>query len=241
MIRDAIEKILNMARPEVVEIDDRQYLLQGRDPAVEIFPDPLQVYNLSGVIDYCCEDPEEFENFVLHVADYNKVVLYKSMDGPFNQRPVLVKSVSRDCGFKFGLSYNYEEFMVAIYTSFAPNDDRDYILKFISGVRVDTGSKVEDNGITQVLTAKTGASSLVKDIPIKNVLNLKPYRTFSEIDQPESVFVFRMKVVDGQPVFTIHEADGAAWKQVAILRIKDYLAEQIKKTITYLGKHTIVA
>lgn len=241
MIKEAIEKILALSRPEVVAIDDRSYLLQGRDPAIEIYPDPLQVNNLSGVIDYCCEDPDGFGDFVVHVSDYNKVVLYPPMGGPFNMRPVLVKSVSRECGFVFGRAYNYEDFMVAIYTSFVPNDDREYVLKFISGVRVDAGSKVEDNGITQVLTAKAGASSLVKDIPIKNVLTLKPYRTFSEIDQPESVFVFRMKVVDGQPVFLIHEADGAAWKQVAILRIKDHLAEQIKNNPRDIGKHTIVA
>lgn len=241
MIKEAIQRILDLARPEVVEIEDRQYLLQGRDPAIKIFPHPIEVYNLSGIIDYCCDDPDDIRHFVVHVADYDRVVLYQPVTGPFNQRPMLAKSVCRECGFRFGLPYHYEDFMVALYTSFVHNEDREYILKFISGVRVDAGSKVEDNGITQVLTAKAGASSLVKDIPIKNVLTLKPYRTFSEIDQPESVFVFRMKVVDGQPMFSIHEADGAAWKQVAILRIKVYLAEQIEHNPRNIGKHTIVA
>jgi len=226
MIKEAIEKILNMARPEVVEIDDRQYLLQGRDPAVEVFPDALQVNNLSGIIDYCSEIPEDIHDFLIHVRDYNQVLVYVPMDGPFNIRPALIKATSRPIGFAFGKSYGYEDFVIAMHTHFVPNKDRDYVLKFIGSVRVDASSKIDDDGISQTLTANQGASSLVKDIPINNILTLKPYRTFTDIEQPESVFVFRMKVEKGLPVFSIHEADGAAWKQTAIERIKDYLAER---------------
>lgn len=223
MIKEAIQKILDMARAEVVQIDDRQYLLQGRDPAVEIFPEPVLINNLSGIVDYCSEDPDEIENFLIHIFDYDKVFVYKPMAGPFNLRPGLVKSTSRTCGFAFGRQYEYEDFVVAMHTNFVSNADRDYVLKFIGSIRVDANSKIEDDGISQTLTAKQGVSSLVKDIPIKNILTLKPFRTFSEIEQPESVFVFRMKVADGKPVFSIHEADGEAWKQAAIERIKNYL------------------
>ncbi|EMS79180.1 hypothetical protein [Desulfotignum phosphitoxidans] len=223
MIKEAIEKILTMARPEVVEIDAREYLLKGRDPAVEVYPKTIQINNLSGIVDYCSEDPEEIGSFLVHVCDYNNVYVYTPMHGPFNIRPELIKASARLCGFNFGIPYGYEDFVVAMHTNFVQNEDRDYVLKFIGSVRVDANSKIEDDGISQTLTAKQGVSSLVKDIPIKNILTLKPYRTFSEIEQPESVFVFRMNVADGKPVFSIHEADGEAWKQAAIERIKDYL------------------
>jgi len=226
MIKEAIEKILTLSRPEVVEVDDRAYLLQGRDPAVDIYPDTLKINNLSGIVDYCAEAPEDIERFLIHVRDYNQVSLYMPMYGPFNTRPELIRASSRATGFMFGHLYDYESFIIAMHTCFVPNDDRDYVLKFIGSVRVDASAKIEDDGISQTLTAKQGASSLVKDIPIKNILTLKPYRTFTEIDQPESVFVFRMKVEKGAPVFSIHEADGAAWKQTAVERIKTYLAEK---------------
>jgi hypothetical protein len=166
MIRDAIEKILTMARPEVVEIDDRQYLLKGREPAVEIFPDPILINNLSGIVDYCSEDPDEIGNFLIHIYDYDTVFVYMPMGGPFNLRPHLVKSTARPCRFTFGRSYEYEDFVVAMHTNFVQNEDRDYVLKFIGSVRVDANSKIEDDGISQTLTAKQGVSSLVKDIPI---------------------------------------------------------------------------
>lgn len=231
MFEKTIEKILDLARPEIIEVEDREYILKGRDPAIVIYPDPIHINNLSGIIDYCSQDPEGIGTFMIHVLDYNQVNVYIPMGGPFNLRPVLVKSTCRSNGFEFGRQYDYESFLIAVHTCFVPNEDRDYILKFISSVRVDANSKVEDDGISQTLTAKMGVSSLVKDIPIKNILNLKPYRTFTEIDQPESVFVFRMKVKDNAPVFSVHEADGAAWKQEAVSRISGYVNNQ-KKNIT---------
>lgn len=226
MIKEAIEKILTLSRPEVVEVDERAYLLQGRDPAIDVYPPTLKINNLSGIVDYCSEAPEEIRNFLIHVRDFDQVAVYMPMYGPFNTRPELIRATARPTGFMFGYQYPYEDFVIAMHTNFVPNEDRDYVLKFIGSVRVDASSKIDDDGISQTLTAKQGASSLVKDIPIKNILTLKPYRTFTEIEQPESVFVFRMKVEKGAPVFSIHEADGAAWKQTAIERIKAYLAEK---------------
>lgn len=244
MIKEMIEKILTMARPEVVEIDDRQYLLQGRDPAIEVYPDTLKINNLSGIVDYCSETPEEIDNFLIHVRDFDQVSVYMPMYGSFNIRPELIRASARPPGFSFGRQYDYEDFVIAMHTNFVPNEDRDYVLKFIGSVRVDANSKIDDDGISQTLTAKQGVSSLVKDIPIKNILNLQPFRTFSEIEQPESVFVFRMKVDKGSPVFSIHEADGSAWKQAAILSIKDYLTDNLdlmRGVSGDSGEHTIVA
>jgi hypothetical protein len=215
-----------LSRPEVVEIDDRAYLLQGRDPAIDVYPSTLKINNLSGIVDYCSEAPEEIENFLIHVRDFDQVSVYMPMFGPFNTRPELIRAAARTTGFNFGRQYDYEDFVIAMHTNFVPNEDRDYVLKFIGSVRVDASSKIDDDGISQTLTAKQGASSLVKDIPIKNILTLQPYRTFSEIEQPASAFVFRMKVEKGLPVFSIHEADGSAWKQTAIESIKKYLSEQ---------------
>ncbi|PFR65873.1 hypothetical protein COK29_26730, partial [Bacillus cereus] len=53
-----------------------------------------------------------------------------------------------------------------------------------------------------------------------NPVSLQPYRTFVEVEQPKSNFIFRMK--DG-PRCSIHEADGGAWKLQAMNNIEDYL------------------
>lgn len=37
-------------------------------------------------------------------------------------------------------------------------------------------------------------------------------------------------IEENKPVFSIHEADGAAWKQQAIINIKDYFSDKLPDT-----------
>ena len=57
-------------------------------------------------------------------------------------------------------------------------------------------------------------------VPVPNPVALVPFRTFIEVEQPESKFVFRVK--DG-PQMGLFEADGGEWRLAAMLRIKEYL------------------
>jgi hypothetical protein len=57
-----------------------------------------------------------------------------------------------------------------------------------------------------------------------------PYRTFPEIDQPASKFTLRMQSSNGEgmPYAALFEADGAAWKIVAIRSISEYLKSKLE-------------
>ena len=59
-----------------------------------------------------------------------------------------------------------------------------------------------------------------------NPVELAPYRTFPEVEQPISKFIFRMQ--EG-PRAALYEADGGAWRNKAILSIKEYLQEELKE------------
>lgn len=58
------------------------------------------------------------------------------------------------------------------------------------------------------------------------MIKLSPYRTFREIEQPESLFLLRMKRErGGVPYVALFEADGGQWKHDAITKIKMYFKE----------------
>jgi len=59
-------------------------------------------------------------------------------------------------------------------------------------------------------------------------VKLKPYRTFNEVEQPESEFLLRLS--DGAQV-ALYEADGGAWKLTARRNIADYLRKQLAALI----------
>ncbi len=70
---------------------------------------------------------------------------------------------------------------------------------------------------------------------------LAPFRTFSEIAQPESPFVLRMKQRNPTPESLIAdsaliEADGGAWRPVAIAAIGAYLRDALAlESVTILA------
>lgn len=231
MIREAIEKIISLKKPEQITIEGKPYRADGYKPVLDMFPEPLHLNTLDGVIAFVKENSEKWEDLFIQVSDYNRVTLYKGMSGDFNQRIEVLNAGSRACGFKFGREYPLEEFIIALHSQFIRSDDRDYLLKFVSSIRFDENSEIKDNGVSQRITVRQGTSSLVSDIDIKPIVYLMPFRTFNEIKQPLSMFVFRMKVNGKVPSCALYECDGEGWKDSAISSIAEYLEEGLASLV----------
>jgi hypothetical protein len=74
-----------------------------------------------------------------------------------------------------------------------------------------------------MVTAKSGIST-VENVIVPNPVMLCPFRTFAEVEQPESEFVFRMQTGFKAALF---EADGGKWKLYAMQNVKAYLEEKL--------------
>ena len=132
--------------------------------------------------------------------------------------------------FDFGYDIDAEKFVVALQSQFVRDENVDAILKVAGNITEKAELKTLDDGVTQTTTAKTGICN-VENVRIPNPVELRPYRTFVEVEQPKSIFVFRMKPGGGNPTCALHEADGGAWKNTAIESIKKYLTENLPGTV----------
>lgn len=102
------------------------------------------------------------------------------------------------------------------------------------------GETYSDDGCSQVATMTTGIATKA-DVIVPNPVELIPYRTFQEVGQPASKFVFRISDKE-VPAFKIVEAEGGIWKNEAISNIKAFLMEhlsnmntEIRSNITVIG------
>lgn len=142
--------------------------------------------------------------------------------------------------FEYGREYDQENFLISMQSCFKESDDREAVTMLASNIVNTQEATFSDNGTTQQAVMKTGITT--KDnVLVPNPVNLIPYRTFLEVEQPASDFVFRVSEGrGGAPVFKLVAADGGVWKSQAVANVKAYLTEALKD-IPDRDKITIIA
>lgn len=214
--------------------------LNGRDYATkEVFNPPLSrepltaslaVSTLTGLVDYCkafMGPATPARRDVLHVRSYHEVALLSDIKGENRHRE---NFVTANCGaprFQFDKFVPHAEFMIAIQALFLDYGDRAKVMKVVGTIRDEAAKTSTDDGVTQRVTASAGIA-LAQEVSLPNPVMLRPYRTFTEVEQPPSQFVLRVQSgKNGLPDVALFEADGGRWKHEAITNVRDYLAEHV--------------
>lgn len=229
MLTEFLDRILELNREETVDIDDKIFTTKKLHIPPQPQPEPLAINTLKGLVDYIKADNESFtfEGFFVHVETHNLVKFCGPIIGHDDSRMTLIKAeFSNECLFNFGQKYDPEKFVIELQASFVDNNDSRKMLQMVGNITNERVVSSEDDGITQKVGLKTGAKlNMQGQESLPNPVTLKPYRTFLEIDQPESTFVFRVhQSAEGElPRCALYEADGGFWKNEAIAEIKRYL------------------
>ncbi len=235
MLTKAIDRILQLAAPFVMEINGEQYTNCDdlyRIPE-ELLAKPLAVHTLSAIVDYIENDTDGGSRlgdgdrrFVIHVEDYSHVKLYRELNDDKKRECLLDAGISVP-SFPFGRWLDLESFIINVQTHFVKTETRDALIKLAGQVTTDSGVTLSDDGITQKVAARSGIS-LVKNTEVPNPVTLAPFRTFPEVEQPESPFVFRVRKNDDAIEAALFEADGDGWERDTILAIRRWLELEIK-------------
>lgn len=109
------------------------------------------------------------------------------------------------------------------YDAVLPNEGTAYLLDLLSRMTNENSVSTNDNGVTQTVEARQGVA-LNAVVEIKPRVMLRPFRTFLEVEQPESEFLLRVDPDEGIGFF---EADGGIWKLEAKKNIADYFLKNM--------------
>lgn len=229
LTRSAMEFLQETAKPNIVEHNGLKY----SDKHVSLipqrkYPTPLRISTLRSLVDYIKSglDTIEEEQFFIVIEDERCINLVSALYQDEANRKMLVHVVAESPTPDFDMYKDRERFQIALQTLFQSTEDRDILLKFISSVQSGTISTLQDDGITQRATVNRGAKGKA-DVCVPNPVTLRPYRTFVDLEQPASPFIFRLKDSDGEVYAGIWEADGGAWRLEAVQSIKDYLKREL--------------
>lgn len=244
MIKDALRFITELKEaamePKVLEIQGKTYCNKdlkryGREEKA----DAIKASTLTSLLDYIKNCSTELRNhMILHVVSPTRVELYSGLNEERDREELFISSAVVP-NFRFDQWYDQERFIIELQANFEVSDDLLTVLKVSGNVEAKTTGTYGDDGVSQKTTIKQGIASKT-DVIVPNPVTLFPYRTFLEVEQPSSQFVFRITDGGNGPQFKLIEAEGGLWKNVAMMNIKAYL-EQNLADFAGAGRITIIA
>lgn len=225
MIKEAIQYLVSLKENKTYTINGDTYSdreLVRIAPHVDR-PSQLQVNGLDSIVQLVRNELDMMENYPVYVrvVSPRRVDVFGTLDQEM-RRDELYMAVCDAPDFKGGWR-SQEEAVIELRSAFIPNEGAEYILDLISRICKDDSVTSEDNGISRTVSARQGVS-LRRFEQVRSRVALRPYRTFTEIEQPESAFILRL---DDEGRVGLFEADGGRWKMDAKTYIAEYFMAQL--------------
>ncbi len=230
MIKEALEYLKNQFKQTEFHEAYGQTYTNDEDLRLLYVPirKPIRIKSLTGLVDYIKDDFDEDNHLIVVIEDERNVIVQTELNKDHERETLIV------CNAQVPVNHlnsflDAEEFNIQLQSTFVPNEDSKKILSILGNLKTSNVKNIGDNGVSQQVETRKGVT-LAQEEVVPNPVELKPFRTFTEIPQPESLFVFRLRE-RSEVQAAIFEADGGAWVNKARLDIKDYLAEQLKEDV----------
>ncbi|MGV0961781.1 MAG: hypothetical protein ACOYB1_18305 [Limnohabitans sp.] len=236
--RSFIEKIQELSPANIHHVDDLPYA----DKKITLITPPtintLIVNTLTAIETYCQgELSDDQGRYLIHVAAPDRVDILGQDHVVFRYREMPVSAELQATPFPFGKFMSTELFIVALQSQFIQDDTTAAMLALVGNLTTTKESRTLDDGVSQTVEARVGISK-VGAVIVPNPVQLRPYRTFLEVEQPLSNFVFRINAADHS--CALFEADGGFWKNCATASIKERLDRELAEFIDK-GIFTVLA
>ena len=238
MIKEAIEKIASLAAATTFEINGDTYSdkrLERIAPHVDK-PTTMGFTSLDGIVQAIKAEimrTEVTKPIFVSVTLPNCVLVHTTLRNDDLQRDILY-SAAPGLPDPFTTWNTHENAIIMLRSRFVPNEDVNYLLDLLGRISSEDSVTSEDSGVSQSVTATVGVA-LKQSVTIKQRVLLAPFRTFLEVEQPESEFILRIKAGNKEagtlPEIGIIEADGGVWKLKAKRNIADYFRQHLAELI----------
>lgn len=224
MIKEALQYIVGLSPANLLKIGEIEY---SDKQLHKIEPPSFQGFNtstLKSIVDYIQREPDNLDDrYIIHIDSPTRVVLTTSEDLPHRNRHQVIVAKADLPSITFGSYMDVEHFIIQMQAKFLQTTDAFDLMRFVGNVKEEAVKSTSDDGISQTVTARAGIVK-VEEVVVPNPVTLAPYRTFIEVPQPTSQFVFRMQ---SGPKMALFEADGGAWRNQAMQNIQMYFEEAL--------------
>lgn len=237
MLKDFIQHIQDTTLPQIHEKGERTFVVTSAGEVSEIretidTPATLSLNSLDAMVQMVKTEAigrESGSPLYITIPTHTEVRCFAQINPKQREtrQTYYVAKATDVPGWDDSVKLGFEEAQIALRTRFQHTNDADYALKLLSDISMGAKVIYNDNGIATTVTTQKGIA-LQTNSQIKPLLSLRPYRTFQEVDQPESLFLLRVN----ERGISFTEADGGMWKLKARETVKDYFCDHLEKEIS---------
>ena len=220
MLAKFVEKITSLATPMVYNIDGRDYSLERlhRIDPPKYRPDSIPVTGLDSICKLVRNECDKIgRQIFIQVKNHREVEVFSTYDEQYS-RCFMYYCTADTPKITLDRFMPYEKAVIELRSLYIPNDGTMYLLQLLSSISKESKVVSTDNGVTQTVEAKSGIA-LSQMVQVEPRVVVKPFRTFIEVEQPESMMLLRISE-NGE--IGLYEADGGVWKLEATRNIAGY-------------------
>lgn len=234
MLKEFIEHIQRTTQPLIRSVGESTFAINADGTAKEILPtifhpDPLPLNSLDALVKLVRTEASEMDTpLYITIPDHLTVRCFGQPNTAERYfRQFYYEAHATDVpGWAEKVTLGFEEAQIALRTRVQETPDTLYAMKLVSDISLGAKVIYNDNGIATTITTQKGVA-LQTNEQIRPLIKLRPYRTFQEVEQPESIFLIR---VSDRGISFI-EADGGMWKLAARETAKRFLEEQLRQEV----------
>lgn len=191
------------------------------------YADEIPLTSLRSICTMVCQEKDKTdEKIFVRVVSPTDVRVFTGLDED-RKREHFYRCCADTPRISVNQAQSYQHAIIELRSLYIPNDGSAYLLRLLSSISEESKVVSSDNGVTQTVEAKKGIN-LSEQVPIEPRVILRPFRTFIEVDQPESEFLLRLE--EGSRV-ALWEADGGVWKLEATRNVAAYFETELADLI----------
>lgn len=219
-----VNNIIKLNEPNKVEYCENTYI----DKSMHLMQRPkagiVNLGTLNSLVTMIKEEYVDYKHLYVLVNDPNSVMVFTEI-GENREREGLFQAKC-DRYFHSLNRESLEMSIIRLKSIFSETPDREMLIKQLSCICQEDSVTTNDDGVSQVVTTSQGIARKGKETT-KAIVELRPFRTFPEIDQPASEFLFRLDSKSSEVTASLYEADGGLWEVEAKQNVAEYLNDML--------------
>jgi hypothetical protein len=196
--------------------EGKTFVPDGFSEVKQILPEELPVKDLASIVDLRT-------NEIAVVTEGSVELVFRNERGSLSTTASCHAKIKP---FPFGEFMDVTQMRVSLMTMFEDTPDRGRMMVYLSKMTSKSEVNWSDDGISTAVSVVEGVSGqTVDNVQLSSILELRPYRTFFDVEQPLSRFLFRLEKNGEKIKAALFDVNPDFWKFEARTNIRKRLLE----------------